>query len=262
MVNRLSFLSPIANAFRIAWVSNSAFASFGTVMTSLVITPLLKALLLISFLTAAEVPSGVELRDAAYGSILISFGLAIMNGAVAEGAKDRQIGVIQEVVGHTLWNPVFWTGKILVPMLLGIPPATLSALAVYLGLGAGDVGQLWRVLWLIPISALVGSLIGIAATISSFGLADPYLISNIANTGLLITAGVVLPLSLYPGWLAALAQLLPFTAAIEAVRTAGPMWPLILRELLVAFGWFGVGVLLSRRVLAAIRSGRRTEEVL
>ena len=262
MVNRLSFLSPMANAFRIALVSNSAFESFGTALTSLVITPLLQALLLVSFLTAAGVSGGVELREAAYGSILIAFGLAIMNGAVVEGAYDRQIGVVQEVVGHTLWNPAYWTGKILVPMLLGIPPAILSALAVYAVIGAGDVGLLWRVLWLIPISALVGALIGIAATIASFGLADPYLISNIANTGLLITAGVVLPLSLYPGWLAALAQLLPFTAAIEAMRTAGPMWPLVLRELLVAFGWFGVGVLLSRRVLAAIRSGKRTDEVL
>jgi len=257
-------VTALATSISIAAKSNSAFTNRATFVTSLILTPVLDVLLLVAVLSSVGVMAGASVRDATYASIVLAFGLAVLTGTVGQLTYDRQIGVAQEIIGHGLWNPTYWAGKLLVPMILGIVPAVLGAIAVFLldaRLSGGDVDLLLRVLVLIPLAALVGALVGITAAIASFALADPYLISNIANAVLLITAGVVLPLNRYPNWLAAITRLLPFTALVAAVRTTGPVWPLVLRELLVALAWLAVGLLIARRVLALIRSGKRSQEV-
>ena len=50
------------------------------------------------------------------------------------------------------------------------------------------------------------------------GASDPYLVANVAQGVLPLTAGVVVPLSSYPAVLAHAASALPFTAAVEAMR--------------------------------------------
>jgi len=248
----------LATALQINLVSNSALANVPTALTSLMFTPLLSVLLLIAVLASVGVS---DVRDAAYASIVLSFGLAILNGAVEEVTRDRQIGVIQEVISHGMWNPSYWISKLLVPMVLGIVPAGLSALTVFWVAGADDVSALLRVLGLIPVAALSGALVGVTAAVASFALSDPYLISNILGSVLLLTAGVALPLHLYPVWLAAISRFLPFTAVIELVRGADPGWLLLGRELLVSLGWLAIGLLIARRVMALLRSGKRSTEI-
>lgn len=268
--------SRLGNTLKIGMVSHSALTTRSTAVTSLVITPLLEVLLLVAVLTSAGV---ANLRDATYASILLAFGLSVLSGTVGEVTYDRQIGVAQEVIGHGMWNWSYWLGKLFVPMLLGIMPTLLSAVAVFLIDGFvsasaqnsivnwqmiisyADAESFTKIMLLIPLAAITGALVGITAAVASFALEDPYLVSNIANSVLLITAGVVLSLSLYPSWLAWPARLLPFTALIEAVRSANSIVPLILRELGVSLAWLAVGLLIGKRVLNLIRAGKRSQEV-
>jgi len=78
---------------------------------------------------------------------------------------------------------------------------------------------------------------------------------------LLITSGVVLPIGIYPPWLAIIARALPFTAAIELVRSTGWNVPLLARELAVSALWLALGLLLGKHVMAQIRKGNRSPEV-
>jgi len=245
-------------AISLSAVSNSALANKATAIVSLIVSPILEVLLLVAMLTSVGV---YDVRDTAYASIVLAFGISVLNGTVMQAEGDRARGILQEVVGHGIWNPPYWVGKLSVPMILGILPAILSALAVFLVNGASDVDMFIKVLWSIPLAALVGALVGITASLASFALPDPFLVSNIAGTILLITAGVVLPLGMYPTWLAWIARFLPFTATIEAVRTEGNVWPFILRELLVALMWFAVGLAIARRVLTRLRSGHQPQGI-
>jgi len=253
----------LATAVSITALSNSALENRSTAITKLVLIPVLDVFLLVAVLYSVGV---ADIRAATYASILLSFGLSVLTGAVGQVTQDRMRGVAEEVVSRGLWNPTYWTAKLAVPAFLSLVPAFLGALAVFAidfhnSGGAPDYALFQRVLWLIPLSALVGALVGVTASIASFALEDPYLISNVANMVLLLTAGVVLPLSLYPTWLAAIARFLPFTALIEAVRTTGPAAPLLLREFAVALAWLAVGLLIAKRVLALIRSGKRAQQI-
>ncbi len=247
-----------ATSVTVAAVSNPALTNTATAVTSLVLTPLLEVLLLVA--VSASVGSS-DLRDTAYAGILVAFGLTVLTGAVEQVTRDRRLGVLQEVIGHGLTNAPYWAGKLVVPVTLGVVPALAGAAVVFWLDPSHDAQALERVLLLIPLAALSGGLVGLTAAIASLARTDPYIVSNSAHGVLLITAGVVLPLSLYPQWLAWVALALPFTAAVEAVRAESGVALLVLREIGVALAWFSISLLIGRRVLAALRSGRRTEEV-
>ncbi len=247
-----------ATSVTVTAVSNPALTNPATAVTSLVLTPLLEVMLLVA--VSASVGSS-DLRDTAYAGILLAFGLTVLTGAVEQVTRDRRLGVVQEVIGHGLTNAPYWAGKLVVPVTLGIAPAVASAAVVFWLDPTHDTQTLGRVLLLVPLAAVAGGLVGMTAAIASLALTDPYIVSNSAHGVLLITAGVVLPLSLYPEWLEWVALALPFTAAVEAVRADSGIAMLALRELAVAVAWFSISLLIGRRVLAALRSGRRTEEV-
>jgi len=256
-----AFSSPIGNSIWLVLTSSPALSSKATAIVSLIIDPLLEVLLLIALLTSVGVTTGTQVRDAAYAATILAIGLSVMSGAVASTTHDRQLGVAHTAIADGLRNPAFWAGKLIAPMLTRLLPAIFGVLGVYWAIGDGNTALLVRALWLIPVAAFVGALVGIAAAIASLGLSDPYLVSNISRAILLITAGVVVPLRYYPSWLATVARFLPFTALIEAVRADGGVWLLLLRELGVSAVWLTVGLLLARWVLDRIRSGDRAEQI-
>ena len=251
-------IGPLANALRIALASNPALTNRTTTITTLLITPLLSVIFLTAIVTAVGASDALV---ATYAAILVSFGITVLTGTVEQVTCDRQIGVAHEVISHGIWNPTYWIGKSLVPVILGIAPALITAVAAYLITGANSGDLLIKTLLLIPLAALVGALIGVAAGIGSLGMSNPYLISNLAGTVLLITAGVVIPLTLYPSWLVWIARLLPFTAVVEMLRleataSTGSFWVLLLREIGLGVGWLTVGLILARIVVARIRAGQ------
>ncbi|RMI09687.1 ABC transporter permease [Cellulomonas triticagri] len=249
---------PWATSITVAAVSNPALTNTATAVTSLVLVPALQVLMLVAVTASVGSP---DLVGTAYAGIVLAFGLGVLSGTVEQVTRDRRLGVVQDVLGHGIANPVYWGGKLVVPVVLGIVPALAGAGVVFWLDGARDVDALSRTLVLVPVAALAGGMVGLAAAVISLALSDPYVVANSACSVLLLTAGVVLPLGLYPEWLAWTARALPFTAVIEAVRADGPVGVLVLRELGVCAVWLGGGVVAGRRVLSAWRSGRRTEEV-
>ena len=287
-----------ATALRIAMTSDTGLANPGTAVTSLLLTPVLQVLLLVAVTaslsgvvgsaaigsaaigtaaTGSQAGSALgpgagatsaslaalQLRDTAYAGIVVAFGLAVLAGAVGQVTMDRRLGVLQDVLSHGMWNPAYWMSKVAVPALLGIGPAVASAAVVFWLDGSGDSQMLVRVLVAIGLAAVTGSLVGVAASVASLVLSDPYVISNIAHAVLLITSGVVLPLSLYPGWLAWIARALPLTAVVESLRAASSSlapW-LLVQELAVGLAWLGLSMMLAGRVMSQVRTGRKTADV-
>jgi ABC-2 type transport system permease protein len=244
----------LATSIRVTVASTRALGCVPTAVTSLVLTPLLEVLLLVAVSASVGSP---DLRTTAYAGIVLSLGLTVLGGTVDQVSLDRRIGVLQEVVAFGLGDLAYWVGKVVVPLVLGTVPAVAGVAAVLALDPAHATGPFLRTLGLLPVSALAGGLVGLTAAIASLPLSDPYALSGWARSVLVVTSGVVLPLSAYPCWLAVGAQVLPFTAVVEATRTGGPVWPWVLRELLVASAWCGVSLVIGRRVMIAVRSGRR-----
>lgn len=256
---------PVGTALRISRVSTPALSNVRTALTSLVAVPLLEVLLIVAI--SASMGS-TDLVATAYAGILVSFGLSIVGGTVAQVTRDRQVGVLQDALGTRFFPFPYWYGKTLVPIVLGAVVAAASCGAVLLIDVDHSTSAFVGAIVLLPVIALGGAMVAVAAATSSIGLSDPYLVSNV-TTGLLpITAGVVIPLIAYPVWLKAIAYGLPFTAAVEAMREVGagtPRWSSVLsltvRELAICTAWLTIGLSISRSVISALRSGRRREEI-
>jgi len=247
-----------ATSLSLSATSNVALSNPATAITSLVVTPLLEIVLLVAVIASSGIS---DVRDVAYSGIILTFGLAVLSGTVGQVTYDRQVGAMREIVSYGIWNPRYWFGKLAIPMLLGVLPAFFSAITVYFVDGSSDSTILFRALALIPLAAVVGAVVGVTASIASFALSDPYLVSNIAHPLFVITSGVVLPLNLYPSWLVRVSRFLPFTATIEALRSPTATWPFVFRELFVTTLWLVLGIIIANRVLALLRSGLRREEI-
>lgn len=258
---------PIRTAARVAWASTPALANVGTALTSLVAVPLLGVVLLVAITLAAGAGPDAAVATA-YAGVVVAFGAAIVSGTVAQVTTDRQIGVLADVLVGRPVHPAYWISKVSVPVLTG----TAVAMGALLALGAvvpASRSLLVGALVVLPVVAVAGACSAVAAATLSIGLKDPYLISNVVVALVPLSAGVVVPVVDYPDALRFLASALPFTASIEALRAIGDAsavpWSsvavLAVRELVVCGAWLLCGLAASRFVVAALRSGRRSEEI-
>lgn len=93
-------------------------------------------------------------------------------------------------------------------------------------------------------------------------------VSNIAQAVMMLTCGVVVPASFWPGWVQAVGQAIPLTHAVSAIRAladppsggtvTGPVVSGVLTALAVGAGWLLVAALLLERLAA---TGRRTGSI-
>lgn len=255
---------PLRIALRIARVSTPALTNRRTAVTSLVAVPVLGVLLLVAVAASA---GGTDLVATASAGVLVTFGLSIVAGTVAQISRDRQLGVIQQVLAGRFFSLPYWLGKVAVLTAVGACVAVAGSLAVFLVDPTRSTDQLAATLGTLPVVAVAGALVSVAAGTFSIGLRDPYLVSNALHGVLPITAGVVVPLAAYPTVLALAGTALPFSGAVEAMRsvadgasTVGASLS-VLRELGVCAVWCVAGALTSRRVMADLRSGRRSEDI-
>jgi ABC-2 type transport system permease protein len=94
------------------------------------------------------------------------------------------------------------------------------------------------------------------------------LVANLAQVTMMLTCGVMVPVSFWPGWVQTVAQALPLTHALRAIRAladAPPGAPLagevaagVLAALGVGAAWLVVAALLLERLASA---GRRTGSI-
>lgn len=255
---------PLGTALRISRVSTPDLANVATAITSLVAVPLLEVLLLVAVSASL---GGNDLIVVAYSAILVAFGLTAVTGTVGQITRDRHAGVLQDILTIRPFYAPYWLGKTAIPAGLGLVVAFASCAAVFGIDSSHDVRSLLSALAMLPVVAIFASLCAIGVATLSVGFKDPYLVSNIIQGIVPITAGVVVPLSSYPGLLASVAHVFPFTGAVEAMRALAleQPWPeaaaSIAREGGVCGLWLVVGVLASRFVLKALRDGRRREEI-
>lgn len=260
----LNFNSPWLTALKLARVSSPNLTNLPTALTSLVAVPLLELL----FLLALSASLGAaNLLHIAYASVLLGLGTSILAGTVGQVSYDRMSGVLQDTLAYRFFYLPYWGSKIFVPALLGLAVAVSSCLGIFLLDPEHQLDAFLAALaLLLPVALLMG-LASVGVATLSLGLKDPYLLSNILGGLLPLTAGVLVPLSLYPSWLAQLVTFLPLTASVEAFRLLAEGGPvtgvlfLLAREALVSCLWLLVGVAASRLVMSALRSGRRRQEI-
>ena len=256
--------SPLGTALRISRVSTPDLANTATALTSLVAVPLLEVLLLVAVSASL---GGDDLVVVAYSAILVAFGLTVVTGTVGQITRDRHAGVLQDILTLRPFYAPYWLGKTTIPAVLGVAVAFASCVAVFGIDTSHDPRSLASALVMLPVVALFASFCAVGVATLSVGLKDPYLLSNVIQGVVPITAGIVVPLSSYPTLLASVAHVFPFTGAVEAMRALALEQPLsevaasIAREGGICGAWLLVGALASKFVLRALRDGRRREEI-
>ena len=100
---------PLRTALRIARVSTPALTNRRTAVTSLVAVPVLGVLLLVAVAASA---GGTDLVATASAGVLVTFGLSIVAGTVAQISRDRQLGVLQQVLAGQFFSLPYWLEKV------------------------------------------------------------------------------------------------------------------------------------------------------
>jgi hypothetical protein len=246
----------LRTATKVAFASSSALANASTTVTALILTPALEVLL---FVAVAWSTGTRALEGTAYASVAVAFGLGVMGGAVEQVTLDRQLGVLHDMLSFRRLSVPYWISRVGVPFTLGLVPAVAGCGAVYALSGRDSVSRLLVALGGAALCALSGALVGSAAATASIALAAPYLGTNVGHVLRMVTAGVVVPLSALPTWLASLAQALPLTNAVAMIRDGAFTWQRVILELVVASAWCALGATISARVWRSVRAGRREE---
>jgi ABC-2 type transport system permease protein len=163
-----------------------------------------------------------------FGVGLRGFATAIRNAQVSgtlEAMLMTPTPLPALVVGSATWTYAFTTFRVVVYMLLG------AALGMRFDNG-NLLGGL--VALLLAIVAFAGMGIAAAAVIMVIKRGDPVtaLFGSVAN----LIGGVLFPIEVMPGWLQAIAHLLPITYALDALRNAllfGASWRVLWPDLAV-----------------------------
>jgi ABC-2 type transport system permease protein len=138
------------------------------------------------------------------------------------------------------------------------------------------VGPVFGVTWTLTTAlAALGALVVVALTTYCFALVLAALVlaamdlrnvvSGIAATTTMLISGVMVPITFWPGWVQAVAQALPLTHSLAAIRTLADPPPAgvdaggVLLHLLLAVGVGGVWLLLAAVLLERLAEvGRRS----
>ena len=188
----------------IGWSSSITFATLGTAVTTLILVPGLNVLFTV--LLGADLAANDTVRIGC-ASALIATLSSVAAGIVARVATDRWIGVFEYVCTARPVDAGYWLGAAAVPALLASVTGLSNVGIVWLlsltapSTGAGS-GLLLGALALMPVAVLGGVCLGIFAAGLGLYLSDPYTGSNVLSIVLPVSAGVIVPVSTYPAWLA------------------------------------------------------------
>lgn len=253
-----NFYDRAVSTARIGWASSTTFATVGTAATALVVVPGLGVLFTVLLGADLSAPDPVRIGCA---SALASTVLAVAAGIVARVVSDRWLGVFELVGAARAMDAAYWVGVAAVPTLLSALTgatniAVVAVLAAANGSFQGSLPLLAGAVALVPVALGAGACLGVFAAGLGLFLSDPYLGSTIMGALLPVTAGVVVPVSAYPAWLAWVCALVPggrITAVIGGTEGAGSLAV----EALVCCAWLAAGLALVRLAVVRIRCGAR-----
>ena len=203
-------------------------------------------------------------ETAQYLAIGNAVGIVVVEAmlVVASTAWERRAGTLPLLVAAPGRLAMVFIGRSVQWLVDGTACATIAFFAV----GTLFAVPLWslRMILVPPLIALVGAatyafgLVAAGLALKAVGLRN--VVSNVGYLVLMAITGVQVPLSFWPGWLQTVAQFLPVTHGLSAVRNlvAGSPASQILRdaglELAVGSGWLTVALLTFRQLA---ESGRR-----
>lgn len=209
-----------------------------------------------------------RLLDSPEAAAFLLIGNAVMIAAleammvVASTTWERRAGTLPLLVAAPAPLAPVFIGR----SLQWLPSGVASALIALFG-----AGPFFGVTWSLP-EALVVSLIVVAVSLTTycFGLFLAALvlramdlrniISNVAYLAMMAVCGVMVPTSFWPGWVQAVAQAVPLTHGLRAVRRidANGVVPPVALDCLLAFGtatvWLGLAAATLHRLA---EQGRR-----
>lgn len=174
---------------------------------------------------------------------------------------ERGTGTLPLQVASPSHPFTVYAGRSLQWLVDGLGVSTASLVLVSLLFGVRHTW--WGILAAIPIALITFlSVYWLGLAIAGFILGRPGLrnvIGNLAGLTLMILCGVQVPTSFWPEPLQWIAQFLPLTHGLEAIRNvlngSGPVWGPLGLEVCVGIGWFLIAALTFRRF---VDHGRRT----
>lgn len=166
--------------------------------------------------------------------------------AIPSTTWERRTGTLALLIAAPgpLW-PVF-VGRSLQWLPSGVATGSIVLLAV--GPFFGVTWSLGAALLVVPVLVVVAvSMYAVALTLAAVVLRGPRwrnVVSNVSVLVAMLLSGATVPVTIWPGWLQALAQALPVTHALEAVRlleadgVVSEVWPLLALAVGLGAGWF------------------------
>ena len=183
-----SFAHRLASGVRVSWASSPSFATVGTVLSTLLVLPLLD--ILFDVLLGADL-SAPNLVRTGYAAALAALTTSVAGGVVGQVVADRNRGVFQEVHMRRRVDAAYWLSLGVVPTLLATTTGAAAIGAVHLLSPVHDAGMLGRVLVLAPVAVTCGLLMGVAAGGIGVDAPDPYLGLTIVSALLPLLTGVI-----------------------------------------------------------------------
>ena len=251
----------------IGWSSSITFATLGTAITTLVLVPGLNVLFTV--LLGADLAANDTVRIGCATALIATLS-SVAAGIVARVATDRWIGVFEYVCTARPVDAGYWLGAAAVPALLasvtGLSNVGIVWLLSLTAPSTGAVsGLLLGALALMPVAVLGGVCLGIFAASLGLYLSDPYTGSNFLAVILPVSAGVIVPVSTYPAWLAWLCSWVPGSRLVQALDTSGgtassttpDLFALLAADTALGMLYAAIGLGLTYLAARRIRAGAR-----
>lgn len=257
----MAYLNRVISVARLGRVSSLMLATLGTAVTALMVVPAIGTLF--------DVLLGQDLRApdytrTGYASAIVALGMSVTSGVVGKIVSDRQLGVFEEVCVRRTVDTAYWIGSAIVPVVLSVPTMAITLGGVFVLSPSHDVAMLIGVIPLAFAAVLIGALFGVFCAGVGVSLPDAYLGATIAGCLMPITSGIVVPVTLYPRWLAAACRRFPLNGTIRALDglvfgrgtvRAGA----VVADMLIALGWASIGLVFTRIAVRRIRNGGRQD---
>ncbi|MCI1219407.1 MAG: ABC transporter permease [Bifidobacterium sp.] len=250
----------IASVARISFASSTAFATLGTALTTLVITPLFSVLYDIVFGQDLRAPDYTRIG---YAAALVALCLSVEAGITSKAVTDRNLGVFEEIHMRRSVDTAYWVGSSIIPLLLSTLTAAVTIAGVFAFSAGHDPHMVIKVIMLCPATMLMGMLLGVCCAGVGVSLPDPYLADTILDAILPLSAGVIVPTTLYPDWLRALFHLLPMTGTLTVLtdNSTGNIGRPLCTDILLAVVWACVGLVFVRVAVSNLRNGKRRDVI-
>lgn len=184
------------------------------ILVYFLIIPLLNMMLLVA---VTGTSSGEIDWRVASNSILISGALLAIGSMSGLLVDDLNRGISIEVVVLRPFSLGYWGSKVLATSLVAEIMILINGILLWI---VHPQLVLINLLILSPLSVISGVILGITASIASWGMDDPYFFTNIITTIGYIVSGTLVSLDKYPKWLAIIGKMFPFGNTIGALESS------------------------------------------